>query len=364
MKDRPIKDRLINLGITERIIEAAKPYGNLILGRVVGQYKDLYRVATENGEVFGEITGKLRYTSDALSDYPAIGDFVMIDREEGLSGNAIIHQILPRKSAFIRRAAGTAQAVQVVAANIDTVLICMSLNNDFNLRRLERYLSIAWDSGAVPVIVLTKSDLCRDLSARLEEAGAAAPGVDIIVTTSLSEDGFHAVRKYIRIGQTLAFLGSSGVGKSTLINRLRGEDLIKTNEIRQDDKGRHTTTNRELILIPSGGAVIDTPGMRELGVESVNLARTFSDIDELSTACRFDDCQHEQEPGCAVRNAIKEGWITAERLSSYQKLKKEAKYDGLNSKQIEKEKMNTMFADFGGIKNAKAFIKSKTSRHT
>jgi ribosome biogenesis GTPase len=358
-----MNERLINLGFSKRFVQEASQYKDLILGRVVAQYKDLYKVATKNSELIAEISGKFRYTSEELSDYPAVGDFVMIDRDSGISGNAIIHRILTRKSVFIRRAAGTANDVQVVAANIDTVFICMSLNNDFNLRRLERYLAIAWDSGANPVIVLTKSDLCDDLPVKLAEIGEVAIGVDLLVTSSMTEDGYQSILQYIKPGHTVAFIGSSGVGKSTLINRLLGENIIETNEIRKDDKGRHTTTRRELIVIPTGGAVIDTPGMRELGVESVNLAKTFADIDELAGRCKFNDCQHEGEPGCAIRKAIAEGSIDEERLISYKKLKKEAKYEGLNSKQIEKEKINEMFSDFGGIKNARDFVKSKNKRN-
>jgi len=349
----------MNLGFSERFLQESARYEGLILGRVVAQYKDLYKVATEKSEMLSEITGKLRYSSDELSDYPAVGDFVMIDREDELHGNAIIHKILTRKSMFVRRAAGTSHDVQVVAANIDTVFICMSLNNDFNLRRLERYLSIAWDSGAIPVVVLTKSDLSGNLSERLSEIEKVTAGVDIVVTSGMTEDGYRAIQKYLLPGCTVAFMGSSGVGKSTLINRLLGEDVIETREIRKDDKGKHATTRRELILIPSGGAVIDTPGMRELGVESVNLVKTFADIDGFSERCKFKDCQHDNEPGCAVRKAIEEGVITEERLQSYKKLKKEAKYEGLNSKQIEKEKITEMYADFGGIKNARDYIKSK-----
>ena len=354
-----MNDRLINLGVSERFIKEASHYKDLFLGRVIAQYKDLYKVATQNTDLFGEISGKLRYASDEISDYPAVGDFVMIDREDELCGNAIIHHILTRKSVFIRRAAGTAHEVQVVAANVDTIFICMSLNNDFNLRRLERYLAIAWDSGATPVIVLTKSDLCDDLPTKLAEINETAMGADLVITSSLTKDGYQAIQKYITTGQTIAFMGSSGVGKSTLINRLLGEDLIITKGIRNDDKGRHATTRRELFIVPSGGAVIDTPGMRELGIESINLSKTFSEIDEIAKSCKFNDCQHEDEPGCAIRKAIEDGSVSEERLISYIKLKREAKYEGLNSKQIEKEKINAMYSDFGGMKNAKNYIKSK-----
>lgn len=354
--------KLMNLGFSVRVLQESTLYKGLFLGRVVAQYKDLYKVATEKFEILSEISGKLRYSCDELSNYPAVGDFVMVDREDELHGNAIIHKILTRKSIFVRKAAGTSHNVQVVAANIDTVFICMGLNNDFNLRRLERYLSIAWDSGALPVVVLTKSDLCEDLFERLAEIEKVAIGVDIVVTSSERSDGHSAILKYISPGWTVAFIGSSGVGKSTLINRLLGKDVLETRGIRKDDKGKHTTTRRELIVIPSGGVVIDTPGMREIGLETVNLVKTFADIEEFTQHCRFKDCQHENEPGCAVRKAINEGMITEERLQSYKKLKKEARYEGLNSKQIEKEKINEMFAGFGGIKNARDYIKSKNKK--
>jgi len=361
-KGEILDNKAIDLGFSQQYLKEAAGYKGMFPGRVIAQYKDLYKVATPDTDLMAEISGILRYSSDLLSDYPAVGDFVMIDRETDQNGNAIIHNILGRKSIFVRRAAGTSHEVQVVAANIDTVFICMSLNNDFNLRRLERYLSIAWDSGAIPVIVLTKSDLCGDLPVKLVEVAEIAIGVDVLVTTSMTGDGYKSILKYIKTGQTVAFMGSSGVGKSTLINRLLGEDAIKTREIRKDDKGKHTTTIRELFVIPTGGAVIDTPGMRELGVESVNLSKAFADIDELTTECRFNDCRHESEPGCAVRKAIDAGLIDEERLASYNKLKKEAKYESLNSRQIENEKINDMFAEFDGIKNARDFIKSKSKK--
>ncbi|GAB6153767.1 hypothetical protein JCM17380_25170 [Desulfosporosinus burensis] len=251
---------------------------------------------------------------------------------------------------------------QIVAANIDTAFICMSLNNDFNLRRLERYLSIAWDSKAIPVIVLTKADLCDDLAHKLSDLKSVAIGVDVLVTTSMSDDGYLQVLAYIKEGQTVAFIGSSGVGKSTLINRLLGENVLATKELRNDDKGKHTTTRRELIILKSGGMVIDTPGMRELGLESVDLSKAFSDIDNLSEMCKFHDCTHNSEPSCAIQQAICDGVLSIERLESYRKLKKETKYEGLNSKQIETAKLNEMFSSVGGMKNARKYIKEKNKK--
>lgn len=314
-------------GLTEQFQTLAKEFEELTVARVLSQEKGLYRIVTEKGEKPAEISGKFRYNTQILSDFPAVGDFVMMDwNEQG--DNGIIHYILPRKSSFIRKAPGNAQNEQVVAANIDTIFLCMSLNNDFNLRRLERYLSIGWDSGATPVIVLTKSDLCENLEDKLLEIASVAIGVELLVTTATEKDGYKELEPFLEKGKTVAFIGSSGVGKSTLINCLLGKERLDTNGLRNDDKGRHTTIRRELFMLPSGGLVIDTPGMREFGMwdNQEGIDRTFSDIEELAEQCRFRNCTHLGEPGCAVQRALKQGKLTIERWQSYRKLKAESAY--------------------------------------
>ena len=350
------------IGFSDRFLAEANLYPELYVGRVFSQSKDLYKVMCENGELTAEVSGKFRFDVKNLSDYPAVGDFVMLDRNTNTTGNAIIHNVLSRKSAFIRKAAGTSNDNQVVASNIDTIFICMSLNKDFSLRRIERYLSIAWDSGAIPVIVLTKSDLCDDIEQKLDEVNSVAIGVDVLVTSGLLEDGYLQILSYVKEGQTIAFIGSSGVGKSTLINRLLGDTLIQTGGLRNDDKGRHTTTKRELIVLEQGGMVIDTPGMREIGIESADFSKSFADIDEFAQMCKFHDCTHTSEPNCAVQKAISEGIISLDRLASYQKLKKEAVYEGLTARQIENTKANEILKEFGSMKNAKKFAKGLNAK--
>lgn len=343
-------------GQNERAAEAAL-YPGTYLGRVVSQSKTLYRVLTEGGELLAQVSGKLRQSAVSPADFPVVGDFVMLDRASDAGGNAVILHLLPRKSVFVRKAAGSSRESQAVAANVDTVFICMGMDRDFNIRRLERYLSIAWDSGATPVVVLTKSDLCGDTAEKLALAESVSTGADIMVTSALQEGCADVLKPYI-CGRTAAFIGSSGVGKSTLINRLTGEDMLKTGATGGSERGRHTTTMRELIPL-SGGAVIDTPGMRELGLESADFSLSFSDIEELARGCRFRDCSHTCEPGCAVLKAAEEGSLSGDRLLSYQKLKKEAAYEGLNSRQIEAEKADRMFGGFGEMKNARRYVKEK-----
>ena len=316
----------MNFLIPDRWAALAAQYPELTVGRITLQEKGMYRIRTIMGEQNALVSGKFQFDAQSPSDYPAVGDYVMASCAD--LDTAVIHQVLPRKSLFVRKAAGTSKTEQVVAANIDTVFLCMSLNNDFNLRRLERYLAVAWESGADPVVVLTKADLCGDLPQKQREVEAIAVGVDILTTSAMESDGYRQIMPYITQGRTVAFVGSSGVGKSTLINRLLGEERLATDGLRNDDKGHHTTTQRELLFLPNGAMVIDTPGMRELGMwdAASGVEQTFGDIEELAARCRFRNCSHSGESGCAVRVALESGHLDAGRWLSYQKLKNENSY--------------------------------------
>ncbi|QAT40470.1 ribosome small subunit-dependent GTPase A [Clostridium sp. JN-9] len=322
---------LTELGLNEKIINEFNDNfnkGQHYLGRVSIQYKNLYVVETEQGSVHGKINGKMFYNAEGKDDFPAVGDWVVLDRNNEANGEAVIQHIITRKSKFSRKEAGDNFQSQIVAANIDILFICMSLNNNFNLRRMERYISVAWDSGAVPVIVLTKADLCHDYDTNVSNVRRSAIGIDVVVTSNVENLGVEKIKSYMKTGITAAFIGSSGVGKSTLINNLCGKEMLDTGNIGENDKGRHTTTHREMVVLPEGGVVIDTPGMRELHVldNETGIENSFSDIDELSKKCKFSNCQHETEPGCAVREAIDKGEITLERYLNYVKLQKEAEF--------------------------------------
>lgn len=281
---------------------------------------------------------------------------------EGLGSNAIIHHVLTRKSIFLRTAVGVSGQAQPVAANIDIVFICMSLNNNFNLSRLERYLSVAWDSCATPVILLTKADLCEDLPKAVSEVERVSAFSDVVPLSIFDEGIIEKLERYLINNTTSAFIGSSGVGKSTLINKLLGSQALSTQEIDKADKGRHTTTGKELFPSPFGGVLIDTLGMRELGAESANLSQTFDDIQELAHGCKFTNCTHKNEPGCLILKALADGTLDQRRFNSYLKLKTEASYDGLGAKEIEVKKLERMFKDVGGMKNMRKFSKEKRKR--
>ncbi|MDD3213318.1 MAG: ribosome small subunit-dependent GTPase A [Eubacteriales bacterium] len=349
---------LTQYGADERLISHRET--GLSPARIISQQRNLYRIVTETEEATAEVSGRYRYTVPDPTGYPAVGDYVLVDPIT--NGHTLIQQLLPRKSVFLRRAAGTGGGAQVVAANIDVVFLCMSLNQNFNLSRLERYLSVAWESGATPVVVLTKSDLCDNSAELLAQIAPIAIGAEMIVTSDRDPDTREKLLAYVKPGVTAAFVGSSGVGKSTLINLLLGEIKMRTSGIGLDDRGHHTTTHREMLPLPTGGVVIDTPGMRELGVEAVDLSRSFADIDELAAQCRFSDCSHTREPGCAVRRALETGALDERRYENYQKLRREARYDGLNARAREAEKINAMFGGKRAMKQVMDEAKRKNGR--
>jgi ribosome biogenesis GTPase len=319
--------RLTQLGWNDTFARAFEPYASrpdVEPARVVIEFNYLYRLGTRSGEVEATISGRLKHTAANRSEMPAVGDWVVLRQRSGHTKGAIV-AVLPRRSQFSRKSAGAATDEQVVAANVDLVFVVMGLDADFNLRRLERYLLLARDSGADPVVLLTKPDLAPDASAQAAAVAAAASQIPIHVVSPKHHQGLDQVAAYLTAGRTGALLGSSGVGKTTIINRLTGE-ARKTREVRESDsRGRHTTTHRELVLLPGGGLIIDTPGMRELQLWDVGNAvmETFDDIESLAAGCRFTDCRHRDEPRCAVKAAAAEGRLDAARLESYHKLQDE-----------------------------------------
>lgn len=358
--------KLENYGLNDRFKnEVLNPeYSKFILARIISQHRGLYRVISELGENSAEISGKLRHDTKELAQFPTVGDWVLITETQSINSNWTIHKILTRKSIFLRSAVGTSGQAQVIASNIDIVFLCMSLNHNFNLNRLERYLAIAWDSGAIPVILLTKSDLCNNLEETVLEVEQVSNFCDVVTISMFDLDNIikEKMSKYLKLGTTSAFIGSSGVGKSTIINKILGKELLATSEVGKIDKGRHTTTSKEMYLSPFGGVLIDTPGMRELGIETANLSKTFEDIEELANKCKFKNCTHTNEPNCQIIEALENNIIDKRRLNSYLKLKTETSYDGLTHREIENKKIDRMFKEVGGMKNARKFAKESRKR--
>lgn len=293
--------------------------------RVAIEFNHIFRVLGEGDDLEVTTSGRLKHHVGRRSELPAVGDWVVVRRRPGGTSGDII-AVLPRRSWFSRKTAGHVTDEQVVAANVDVVFVVMGLDGDYNLRRLERYLLLARESGAKPVVLLTKSDVADALDAVLAEVARVAPGIPVHAISPRFATHLADVQQYIRPGVTAALLGSSGVGKSTIINRLAGDALQRTREVRaSDSRGRHTTTHRELVVLPDGGLIIDTPGMRELQLWDVGEAvkETFDEIEHLSANCRFSDCRHRDEPRCAVKEAVDAGQLSADRLESYHKLQEE-----------------------------------------
>ena len=315
---------LVKFGWTDEFARHFKEGNEFTPARVIAEHRSGYQVQTGKSECSAHISGRLRHQAASRAELPAVGDWV-VAREPAENAEVTIHRVLPRKSKFSRKVAGDRTEEQVVAANVDTVWIVSSLDQDFSLRRIERYLTLAWESGANPVIVLTKSDVSDDADRRTCEVESISIGTRVHTTSSVTRDGLSELHAYFCNHATVALLGSSGVGKSTLINALAGASLQQTAEVRGDGKGRHTTTHRQLLRLPSGGLIIDTPGMRELQLweSQTGLVDTFGDIDEFAKSCRFSDCRHSGEPGCEVADAIRRGQLAEDRLQSYHKLQRE-----------------------------------------
>ena len=328
-----------------------RTHDGCIAGRVAVEHRGAYVVYTHRGDLWAEPAGRLRYDAEAGGAMPAVGDWVALRPLPG-EDRAVVVAVLPRASAFSRKEAGLRTREQVLAANFDAVFIVTALDADVSARRVERYLTMGWESGAQPVVVGTKADVAEDPAAAVAEIEAVAIGAPVLCTSASTGEGLDAIEGYVGPGRTAVLLGMSGVGKSTLVNALAGTDVQATNEVRSaDGRGRHTTTRRELLAVPSGGFVIDTPGMRELALWSADdgLDAAFEDIDALAISCRFRDCAHRGEPGCAVKAAIVSGQLDGERLRSYRKLERELAF---------LERRQDQAADLAEKRRRKAFSKS------
>jgi ribosome biogenesis GTPase / thiamine phosphate phosphatase len=330
------QDRLRALGWNDTFAAAFAPHAERGWqpARVALEHQHIYRLYTATGECLARVRGRLRHRAEAREAFPAVGDWVAITQPMG-DGDAVIEATLPRRSKFSRKAAGDVTEEQIVAANIDVVFLVSGLDHDFNPRRIERYLVTSWDGGARPVILLNKADLVAEDQARfVGEVEAIAAGTPVHLVSTRTRQGFELFDEYLAPGVTGAFLGSSGVGKSTLINTLLGEERQRTKEVREkDQRGRHTTTHRELLMLPSGALLVDTPGMREMQLWEGNVEEAFDDIEALADGCQFRDCRHDREPNCAVRAAVDAGTLPAARLASFHKLQQELEYQATRQDQ-------------------------------
>ncbi len=340
---------LISLGWTAHEESAFRPFvQDHVPGRIAVEHRDLYLAYTASGDLWCQVAGRLRHRASDRADLPAVGDWVALRaRRGGLGGlpqqkrdSATVDAILPRRTAFIRKDAGFRTEGQVLAANIDLAWIVTSLTRELSARRVERYLAVAWESGAQPVVVLTKADLGEANPVIVAEVERAAVGADLVVTSSITGEGTDVLRMQLTGDKTAALLGSSGVGKSTLINALVGEELLETRATRDDAVGRHTTTHRELVSVPTGGLLIDTPGLRELFAweDEVGTDTVFGDIDSIAGRCRFQDCAHGAEPGCAIRAALESGELDPARLRQYEKMQRELAYVDSRKREVAREK--------------------------
>ena len=343
---------------------------DVLPARIAVQQKDRFIIFCEKGEFQSEVSGKFRHKALSKAEYPTVGDWVAITIKPDGDG-AVIHSLFPRKSKFSRKAvlAGGPKygdgktEEQVLSANIDTAFIVSGLDGEYNLRRLERYISVAWDSGTSPVVLLNKSDLCGDVDRIASEVESTVIGVPVHSVSAIIKESLEILKDYLGKGKTVSFLGSSGVGKSTIINSLLGYDRQKTNEVRESDRrGRHTTTYRELIVLPDGGILIDTPGMREIEIwgDQNGLSKAFDDIEELADQCRFNDCVHGNEPGCAVKKALDNGDLDADRYQNYLKLQKELRRLALRKmgkeahyQRLQGKKFSSMVKEVKKLKNFK-----------